>query len=361
MEKTTESASMSAKTEKEGVQIKGKDIIYLNAPEVRLSEDTPLLTDAQDLAGAINELKKLSEGEGGEGWQPPADWLEVPEPGEWEACFLIEPKQWLSFRLDFYGSGDKYRSYCGNVTIDWGDGAIETYEGNTQFSGDGWPVWTPESKRRPTEITHVYAEAGQYIVKATMDEYCCFLGTVQDGKHSGGHVNLLIAKIGENIRLKADDSDSNFGNGFSENYRLCWVKINGSSDIQNYEFGYCQGLMRLDLAEPLVNLPSSAFASARIPKIDFSYIEKIKGGALASATNLPENITFPECTEIESYVFSSARIKSISAPKCTIVGNGAFDNCHALEYAEFAEDCVFGTNCFQYCYSLYPRPDGSTN
>ncbi|MDE5576187.1 MAG: leucine-rich repeat domain-containing protein, partial [Oscillospiraceae bacterium] len=318
-------------------------------------------TSATAFACPINAIKKFPSAQGGE-WQPPADWLEVPEPGEWEACFLIEPKQRLSFKLTFYGYESEYRSYCGNVTIDWGDGTVETYEGNTNIGADGYPIWTPESKRRPTEITHNYAEAGQYIIKATVDEYCSFLSEASDGNHLGtDQVNLLIAKLGKNIRLKAVDSDSNFGNGFAENYRLCWVKINGSSEIQGYEFGYCQGFMRLDLAEPLTELSSNVLASARVPKIDLSRIKKIKYGALTSATNLPENVSFPECTEIERNTFVNARIKSISAPKCTIVGNSAFEACCALESAKFADDCTFGTNCFRNCHSLYPRPDGSTN
>ena len=39
-----------------GAEISGRDVIRLNAPKVILSPDTPLLTKAQDLAGAINEL-----------------------------------------------------------------------------------------------------------------------------------------------------------------------------------------------------------------------------------------------------------------------------------------------------------------
>jgi len=41
---------------KEGYLIKGKDAIMLDAPELLPSPDTPLLTEAQDLVGAINEL-----------------------------------------------------------------------------------------------------------------------------------------------------------------------------------------------------------------------------------------------------------------------------------------------------------------
>lgn len=53
-----------SKDGKEGVNIKGQDVILLDAPEVRLSPDTPLLTNAQDVAGAINELFQLEPGGG---------------------------------------------------------------------------------------------------------------------------------------------------------------------------------------------------------------------------------------------------------------------------------------------------------
>lgn len=42
--------------ETEGMIVKGKDVVMLDAPEVLLSPETPLLTEAQDVAGAINEL-----------------------------------------------------------------------------------------------------------------------------------------------------------------------------------------------------------------------------------------------------------------------------------------------------------------
>lgn len=49
--------------DKEGMIVKGKDVVMLDAREVLLSPDTPLLTKAQDVAGAINEL--FSSGTGG--------------------------------------------------------------------------------------------------------------------------------------------------------------------------------------------------------------------------------------------------------------------------------------------------------
>ena len=52
------------KDNNEGIEIKGKDMVKLNAPFVYLSDDTPLLTTAQDLAGAINELFQGGSGGG---------------------------------------------------------------------------------------------------------------------------------------------------------------------------------------------------------------------------------------------------------------------------------------------------------
>lgn len=62
MDSITESASTEMKTYKEGELIKGKDFIRLESPLVLLSKKTPLLTEAQDVAGAINELFQSGTG-----------------------------------------------------------------------------------------------------------------------------------------------------------------------------------------------------------------------------------------------------------------------------------------------------------
>ena len=71
--KTTDEDGNTTEEEKEGIQIKGKDVIFLNAAKIYPPQDpdllpdgqyTPLLTEAQDIVGAINELFQCGSGGG---------------------------------------------------------------------------------------------------------------------------------------------------------------------------------------------------------------------------------------------------------------------------------------------------------
>lgn len=313
-------------------------------------------------------------------WQPPEDWLEVPEPEEWEANFLIEIRNVPTFFLWLWNPQTGEYGY-GNVTVDWGDGTVETYEG---CSPNDWP----QTPRRGEYHSHTYSEQGQYIVKVLADEFSCFLNRVRDKSNGSQSVNLLIAKTGRNIRLiNVPDTPSGrraSDGTFGYNYRLRWVKINGSSQMQQHGFDNCTSLKRLDLAEPMTEVPKFCFQLATVPQnFDFSKIQKIDESGFGQAI-LPKKINLLECTEIGRRAFNICEEEEISAPKCvkmadyatfstnkylkafsaplcTNVGDLSFNDCCSLEFAEFSSDCAFGTSCFQRCYSLYPRPDGSTN
>lgn len=332
---------------------------------------------ATGFAAGLAVGKKKWGGTPSEEWQPPDDWLEVPEPGEWEANFLIEIRNIPTFCIRLFHPKTGYGGY-GNVTVDWGDGTVETYEGQSA-NGIG--------PRRSDYHSHTYSEPGQYVVKVLTDELSCFLNRVRDENRNSTSINLLIAKTGKNIRLVnvPDDpsgwrtSDGTFG----FNYRLQWVKINGSSQMQSYGFSNCMSLRRLDLSEPMTEIPNQCFALAFVPSnFDFSKIQKIDEYGFAQAI-LPSKIILLECVEIGNRSFNVSAIEEISAPKCAKIsdyafpsnrclkifyaplcastGNYSFQDCWGLEIVEFSDDCTFGTNCFQNCYSLYPRPDGSIN
>ena len=192
--------------------------------EGKVRSDIPLDTEAQDFAGAINELKKLSERGGGEEWQPPSDWLEVPEPGEWEANFLIEIRNVFTFSFSFRDPVNGWNGH-GILTIDWGDGTVETFEGYT-IDEQGNFVGTS----RVYVNSHTYASPGQYVIKTVTDDLSCGLAAAADTISVYGHsgANLLIAKTGKNIRFNKGWGSSNQG-AFAGSYRLRWLKVNFSA------------------------------------------------------------------------------------------------------------------------------------
>lgn len=356
MAQTTESASTSAKT-KEGVQIKGKDVILLNAPEVLLSPDTPLLTEAQDVAGAINELFMLDPG-GGDDWFPPEDWLTVPEPEPWDVCLLVDMQNTLTYQL-FFGDPTYNGSYgYGQITIDWGDGTIDSYDGmvldesGSIISGTNWG----------NMLKHTYAATGQYVIKVTTTEHNCLPVHFSEYNDGQKYASLLIAKLGENIRLELYDGALQ-GGPFSGCVRLHWVVVKGDTPLSYGCFQNCYALKKISLNAVMTAIPDYCFFGTysliRYP--DFSQVLSVGSRAFYNAYAL-KKVSLPSCASIGSYAFSNVMtLLEIDAPLCTSVGSNAFSYASSLSKATFADGCTFGNNAFYYCYNLYPRPDGSIN
>lgn len=338
--------------------------------EGKVQSDIPLDTDAQDFAGAINELKKLSEAGGGEDWQPPESWIEVPEPGDYDIYILIRTY------TDDYGFGKRFEYMLGrksdgwigygHIHCDWGDGTADDYY------KDGYPE-------------HTYMEDGQYLVHLTADEnttFCSGSSTLQ--------AQWLIFKSGAKMTFFTDNSLAG-GSTFINKDCLKYVKINhpmGLSLLERDSFFYhCRSLQKLELkpiysGNILPNTFSECFALKKFP-VDFDNIDFVGRFAFQQCYNLKnlqmanclsidgfafdlarglETIILPNCTDIGENVFSSCYcLKSVYAPNCVSIGNEAFSNCFNLQEIILAENCTFGTNCFRNCYSLYPRPDGSIN
>lgn len=218
MDKATGSGSAprNGTNTKEGTLIKGQDFIRLEATKVLLSKDTPLLTDAQDVAGAINELFS-GGGEGGDiddenySFMDDPDWQlfkDTPEPASNQLIFairVIDPnfRKAGSYCTDWYVTGKDENGnnlYAANqdtkiecnvkidmpgwenmsssnvtewgfisYTIDWGDGSESKFVGgvgalSTLYKGaDGF------DGGKSTTSCHLYEEAGTYIVTCTFD------------------------------------------------------------------------------------------------------------------------------------------------------------------------------------------------
>ncbi len=344
--------------------------------EGKVQSDIPLDTEAQDFAGAINELKKLSEQGGGEDvWQPPSDWLEVPEPGDYSINFLYKARN----KKDFWGNcGQAFFdvsrpeddvSGIGEITVDWGDGTVETYGGSGKYWGGG-------------SITHNYKENKMFVICAVCTAENCFLRQI------GGSMDVFIIKLGDNIIVNNDElSGKSSSNQSAFKYLNClhWAKFNGAGGLPRSDgFRNCYSLRRVDIKNPVEIIPPYTFYSCYTLKIfDFSKVKKIGDYALYLCVNLM-SLSMPECTEIGKYGAAYSEIlKSVSLPECTNIGEYGFYNCHSLEECflpkcasigtlgfngnynlsriELPENCTFGNSVFGACNNFYPRPDGSTN
>ncbi|MCH5192993.1 MAG: leucine-rich repeat protein [Oscillospiraceae bacterium] len=339
------------KEKKEGIAVTSKDVIQLDAPEVLLSPDTPLLTNAQDVAGAINELFK--EGGGGgdddDDWTPPEWWLKVPDPGAYEMCFLIEMQDctnsWrntLTFRVCEPSEPNEYG--WGPLTINWGDGTGDTWKGYE--AGDPW--------RMPS---HTYTSNGQFIVRIFATNRSCFL---QEILPNGTYYSLvLIAKLGSECVVNVEDEYKD-RRAFNGQYHLNYVKLSGKNGLSvEGLFAGCRALKKIDIDIPPKIIPKSVFSGCyNLKKFDFSKVEEIKEYSLENSGII--KLDLPKCTSIgNGAMFNCTRLREVNAPMCTTVGSQAFSQNYGLDRAYFSAGCKFGSDCFYDCSSLFPRPDKS--
>ena len=169
---------------KVGSVVHGSDVILLDAPEVRLSPDTPLLTEAQDIAGAINELFQLDPG-GGDEWQRPSDWPLLGEPAANESILLIR---------NFSGTAISYQM-CVTPNID--DDPTENLS-----NGDNLIIsWNGNTANITTNYNYIDCNIGssEYCivsVKCTTDGYL-----VLDSGSGDSYYDVIDAHIGADVKL----------------------------------------------------------------------------------------------------------------------------------------------------------------
>ena len=315
--------------------------------EGKVQSDIPLDTEAQDFAGAINELKKLSEQGGGEGiWTRPSDWPELGVPENNQIILLFSN---LGRNADISGSSYQNAEFYLQLRLrtypDDSSGG-PAFNGQTPFIvdyGNGHRV------ERTSELTPYNRWNEGYFYEDTE-------GTVLN---NGLHVHVVKITV-------PDDAYFGYGNGngileayFGKDIKF-YMPFGGANTIQHikmfdwiptkenclYRDGYSgqfQGLYNLRYFETTTPFPRTYY------------------NMFGSAYRL-ESIDLSSCEEIARHSFINCySLKSINAPNCTIVGDTAFYSCYSLESAKFAENCTFGNKSFNFCDNLCPRPDGSTN
>lgn len=335
--KTTDDDGNVTETKEQGYMIQGKDCIFLNAENVYLPN---LPTEHQDISGAFEEvLGKLQDGEGGDDWQPPADWIPVPEPEPYEMYFLVEVTNLLAAKIEIHicDPENNYQGF-GPLKVDWGDGTVDEYEGYP--TGQKWSY-----------LIHEYTEQGQFLIKINASEQSSCLNSLKKNPIT------LIMKLGEEICVTSDAV--HMENSFSYQYRLHYVKLSGKSGLYKSAFSSCYALRKIDIKNPLQAIPSYCFNGClRLKHLDFSNAEQIDVSALGNSGITV--IDAPKCKIISEYGANTCySLEKVNAPLCSSVGDWAFSNDTSLSEAVFAENCTFGIGCFASCYNLYPHPDGS--
>ena len=288
---------------------------------------------------------------GGDEWTPPEDWIPVPEPGEYEAYFLIDITDSASH--DFYATFVNYEDYSfGSSYVDWGDGNAGIWDGKT----------------------HTYSNAGQYLVKY-----------VVDAQHNGfyrvgGTYPLLIAKLGSGIRIMPNTSSSN-SHLFANQHRLKYVSC-FESEIPEKAFFHCYNLERYDGMENIKSIEANAFSGCvnlkkvKLPLCEhmgtyaFGICEALQALEAPSCISIGERafyscrvlskISIESCTSIGDYAFNlCSALLSVNIPLCVSIGTQGFAGCFNLYNFTANESCTYGDYCFRSCVRLNPRPDGS--
>lgn len=193
--KTTDDDGNVTETKEQGYMIQGKDCIYLNAPKIYPPQDTdlmngqyvPLMTDAQDIVGAINEVFCLGSGDD---WQPP----EMPEPEAYEIYLLVEVVDLISPKLEIRISRpeDAVAGY-GPMTVDWGDGTAD------EWTTDSIPIPDYPDYYKWSTLSHNYAAVGRYLIKISATEHSCFLQKITPTGNMP-YSKVLCAKLGSEIQ-----------------------------------------------------------------------------------------------------------------------------------------------------------------
>lgn len=350
--KTTDDSGNTSETEENGCIIQGEEMIYLNAPKIYPSKDTPLLTEAPDIIGAINEVFLL--GSGDDDWQPPADWLPIPEPEEYDIYVLV----WVTntdnnFNLELANNNGE--DPAGTFSFDWGDGTV------TSIPYPGGDNWTPS-------ISHIFEKTGQYLIKIVVPESYNVL-------HYQRTKNCYwqIIKTGSGVQFYSDyiDNNASYNRPLSDHLRLKYIKVNHAKglpfDKENYYFEDDNALRKITLQKKMSgDVLDSCFQFG-----SFSNFEQISFDSSATTQigrygfrgcKLLKRADFPNCVSVGNYAFADcSALTEINLPNCTLIGDNAFSGCINLQKITVADGCTYGSGCFQSCYSLFPRPDGSVN
>ena len=324
-----------SKDGKEGVNIKGQDVILLDAPEVRLSPDTPLLTNAQDVAGAINELFQLDPG-GGDEWQRPSDWPQLGEPADNEIIILLKKYYSTAARVQINPiatvNGDVNTYAEGNVfDIDWGDGTVET-------------ITTSST----TPMYHVYSTQNDYYIVSIKSDSDCYL--YFQGRYKTMY-DIVDVHIGKNFKLHYQA----FSNGCLHHIKCFGWQPSDFERLQcDFFIGYnVRVLYQIETTMPWTFVPQRMFMNCKnLKTFDFSEVTEIKANAFNNS-NICGIFDAPNLTVVGDYGFgSNVNIETLNAPILKKIGQYAFYRCYSLKSINTDNSYSIGLHALDGCFNF---------
>ena len=328
-----------------------------------VESDIPLLTNSQNFAEAINELKKgLDEGGGGE-WCPPSDWPDIPDPAPNQVIIMVEiTKSFINIPiLSLCFQGETGGEFCdGTEFIDWGDGFIDVMQNNHR-----------------DHYSHIYSSTGLYIITVNCSGICNCIDIVNT-MYSSSHVNgetygttgtavcgtVRVIEFGSNVFLYRaipspaatlwnTDMTSFCGVVYMRFFGECMYKHGGKA--QSF-YGF-SALCKIDFAEEPDTWQANSFGYCySLKKITLNNIVTIPTGMFTNCFSLKE-INLPLAETINANAFlGCTNLEVINAPNLTEISANNFQFCYSLEKINCADECNFNGNEFMYTPLLYPKP-----
>lgn len=284
-------------------------------------------------------------GGGGEIDTPDPDyqkWLDLPEPNDNQAVFLIRVTNTTTIFSLTVNNFNSIQPLDDSFSVDWGDGSdIEIFASASQ------------------QINHTYSNVGEYVVTFTN-----ILGFNDYVKPIPVN-NFIMGKYGDNMcvhfsRTSAQSGSSN--QNFKSYANLRYLKLPPTTEFNDYFFQNCYSLKKIEFNGTITTLYTGMFYACYnldISGINFDNVTDIPLGCFYYCYML-KNVSFPSCLSIRKSAFNVClNLESAFFPNCTNVEDSAFNCNYQLKSFTAANDCTYGTDCFFRCYKLSPRPDGT--
>lgn len=195
----------------------------------------------------------------------------------------------------------------GTITVDWGDGTTpDTLTGTSTST----VKWTP---------THEYSEAGDYIIRLTVNGTFSFYGSSSINQYSG----IL--------------RHSSTSNTLNKVYLNSVQKIeigNGITSMGNHTFSYCNSLKSVVIPNNITSIGTYAFNTCY----------SLKSVVIPNSVTFIGNYVFSNCSSLESVVMSN---------NVTSISDYIFRNCYSLKSVVIPNNVTsIDTYAFYSCYSL---------